>query len=86
MTKPLPDTDPLKREQPGLGRVPGNDVGGGCRPGGKPDEPGIDVPAKPGEPAPYPENPDLPGGPPAPADPKQPVPPELETARLSVGV
>ena len=82
MTKPMPDTDPLKREQAGeTGRVPGNDVGEGGRPGGKPDEKGIDVPARPGQPAPYPENPDLPGGPPEPVDPGQgqPIPPEMDT-------
>lgn len=46
-----------------------------------PRDPGIDVPAKPGQPAPYPENPDLPGGPPEPVDPGQgqPIPPEMDT-------
>lgn len=39
MNKPMPDTDPLKRDEPGsTGRVPGNDVGGGGRPAGKPDD------------------------------------------------
>ena len=38
MTKPMPDTDPLKREPPGeISKVPNNDVGGG-RPAGKPEE------------------------------------------------
>lgn len=41
MTNPLPDTDPLKREPPGeVSKVPDNDVGGGGRPAGKPDEQG----------------------------------------------
>ena len=39
MTKPVPDTDPLKREPPGeVSKVPDDDVGGGGRPAGKPDE------------------------------------------------
>jgi len=73
MTKPMPDTDPLKREQPGeAGRIPGNDVGDGGRPGGKPDAQGIDVPAEPGKPTPQPANPNHPGGPPEPVDPGKP--------------
>ncbi len=41
MTKPIPDTDPLKREPPGeISKVPDNDVGGGGRPAGKPGEAG----------------------------------------------
>ena len=53
MNKPLPDTDPLKRDEPGeTGRVPGNDVGGGGRPSGKPDERGTEIPARPGRPTP----------------------------------
>ncbi|TFL13695.1 hypothetical protein CSC67_10575 [Pusillimonas caeni] len=70
MTKPIPDTDPLKREPPGeLSKVPDNDVGEAGRPAGKPGEKGIDVPAEPGRPTPYPTNPDLPGNPPEPVDP-----------------
>ncbi|RTZ40938.1 hypothetical protein EKL30_14675 [Candidimonas sp. SYP-B2681] len=39
MTKPMPDTDPVKREPPGeISKVPNNDVGGGGRPAGKPEE------------------------------------------------
>ena len=39
MTKPIPDTDPLKREPPGeVSKVPDTDVGEGGRPAGKPDE------------------------------------------------
>lgn len=44
-------------------------------------EPGIDVPVDPGEPAPYPENPDLPGDTPVdPVEPGkgQPIPPEMD--------
>lgn len=59
-------------------RTPGSDRPEGSRP---PNEPGVDVPAKPVQPAPYPENPDLPGDPPEPVDPGQgqPIPPEMET-------
>jgi len=67
MTQRMPDTDPLKREAPGeTSKVPDTDVGEGGRPAGKP---GIDVPAKPGEPTPYPTRPGHPGGPPEPVDP-----------------
>ena len=39
MTKPMPDTDPLKREPPGAtSKVPDSEVGEGGRPVGKPDE------------------------------------------------
>ena len=39
MTKPMPDTDPLKREKPGpMSNVPDNDVGEAGRPAGTPDE------------------------------------------------
>ncbi|HLT98874.1 MAG TPA: hypothetical protein VKZ70_03935 [Burkholderiaceae bacterium] len=70
MTRPVPDTDPLKREAPGEGnRVPDTDVGEGGRPGGKP---GIDLPAEPGRPTPEPSNPGHPGGPPEPVDPGRP--------------
>lgn len=67
MTTRMPDTDPLKREEPGEpGRVPDTDVGEGGRPSGKP---GVDIPADPGQPTPYPTNPDHPGGPPDPVEP-----------------
>lgn len=39
MTKPMPDTDLLKREPPGeVSKVPDTDVGEGGRPVGKPEE------------------------------------------------
>ncbi len=59
-------------------RSPGTERTQGNRPPGRPD---TDVPAKPGQPTPYPENPDLPGGPPEPVEPGQgqPIPPEMET-------
>jgi len=63
MKKPIPDTDPLKREPPGTTNPVPHTSG---KPGGKP---GIDVPAKPGQPTPYPTHPDHPGGPPEPVDP-----------------
>ena len=45
----------------------------------RPSDPGTDIPAKPGQPTPYPEHPDLPGGPPEPVEPGQgqPIPPEM---------
>jgi hypothetical protein len=44
MTKPLPDTDPLKREPNSpFGDVPDNEVGEAGRPAGKPREP-VDPP------------------------------------------
>jgi hypothetical protein len=67
MTKPIPDTDPLKREPSGAtSQAPHTGGGPSGKPGGKP---GIDVPAKPGQPTPYPTHPDHPGGPPEPVDP-----------------
>ncbi len=73
MTKPMPDTDPLEREPPGeTSKVPGTDVGKGGRPAGSPaGKPGIDIPARPGQPTPYPTHPDHPGGPPEPVDPRR---------------
>lgn len=47
-------------------------------------DPDIDVPPKPGQPMPNPENPDLPGTtPPDPDDPGQgqPIPPEMDTTK-----
>jgi len=68
MTKRMPDTEPaLKREEPcKTSGVPDTNVGEGGRPSGKL---GVDMPAKPGQPTPYPTNPDHPGGPPDPVDP-----------------
>lgn len=53
------------------------------KPTDAPREPGIDVPAKPGQPTPYPTNPDLPGGQPQPIDPGQgqPVPARPDTTQ-----
>jgi hypothetical protein len=63
MTRFASDTDPLTRRPPGgTGKAPHT----GGDPSGKP---GIDVPAKPGQPTPYPTHPDHPGGPPEPVDP-----------------
>ena len=67
MSKPMPDTDPLKREPPGeTSKVPGTDVGEGGRPA---EKPGIDIPAQPGQPTPDRTHPDHPGGPAEPVDP-----------------
>ncbi|NYT81371.1 hypothetical protein H0A70_07695 [Alcaligenaceae bacterium] len=39
MSKPMPDTDPLKREPPGAtSKLPGSDIGEGGTPAGKPDQ------------------------------------------------
>ena len=81
MTKPMPGPEPLDLEPHGdVLRVPEDKQPEGGKP---PPDPGVDVPAKPGAPAPYPENPDLPGEPPEPADPGQgqPIPPELDTTK-----
>ena len=61
-------------------KVPGD---GNAEGGRLPGEPSTDVPANPGEPAPYPENPDLPGGPAEPIDPDQaePIPPDRDTTK-----
>lgn len=69
MTKPA-----LDKGSPSL--TPHGDVlqtpGGSKGEAGKPDEKGLDVPAKPGQPTPYPTKPDHPGGPPEPVDPGKP--------------
>lgn len=39
MTRPMPDTDPLKREQPGeTSKIPSKDTGGGALPPGRPGD------------------------------------------------
>jgi len=50
----------------------------------RPRDPDINVPPKPGQPLPNPENPDLPGTTPSdPDDPGQgqPIPPEMDTTK-----
>lgn len=77
--KPMPGPEPLDLEPHGdVLKVPGTEKANAGKP---PPKPGVDVPPKPGQPAPFPENPDLPGGPAEPAEPGegQPIPPELET-------
>lgn len=80
MPKPLDDGSPSLKPHGDVIRTPGENEPGASRP---PNAPGTDVPPKPGQPVPYPENPDLPGTPPEPAEPDQgqPIPPELDTTK-----
>ena len=75
MPKPLDDGSPSLVPHGDTLKTPG-----GHRPREK--EPG-DIPPKPSQPLPFPENPDVPPEPAEPAEPGQgqPIPPELDTTK-----
>lgn len=81
MNRPKLDPEsPSLRPHGDVLQVPGGDKPDNGRPPGKHE---TDLPPTPGDPLPYPENPDIPGNPTEPGEPGQgqPIPPELDTTK-----